>query len=78
MSNRPTLFVEADENLNPIYGYRFLDGNEEELPDSDYIESWEDAEKVFLEMVCDLLGDEGNYYIDLRDMCRDLIRETDI
>lgn len=68
-----TLFVEPDENLNPIYGYKFLEGSEEEFPDADHIESWEDAEKVFLEIVCDLLGDEGNYYNNLKDMCRELI-----
>lgn len=68
-----TLFVESDENLNPVYGYKFLDGSEQELLDEDCIESWEDAEKVFLEIVYDLLGDEENYYNDLKNMCKELI-----
>ena len=71
------LFVETDENLNPVYGYQFLDGSVEELPDSDYIKNWEDAEKVFLEVVCDLLGDEERYYNSLKDMCKELVRQTE-
>lgn len=41
-----TLFDESTEN-EKIYGYQFLNGDVQELIDDD-INSWEDAERVFL------------------------------
>lgn len=38
------------------------------------IHSWKDAERVFLEIIADLLGDEERYYNDLKNMCKELIR----
>lgn len=37
------------------------------------IHSWEDAERVFLEIITDLLDDEAKYYDELKNMCKELI-----
>lgn len=44
----------------------------QELIDDD-IHSWEDAERVFLETITDLLDDEAKYYDELKNMCKELI-----
>ena len=66
-----TLFVICDDEMKAVYGYQFLDRGIQEL-DDDNINSWEDAEKVFLEIIADLLGDEERYYNDLKYMCEEL------
>ena len=66
-----TLFDESTEN-EKIYGYQFLNGDVQELIDDD-IHSWEDAERVFLEIITDLLDDEAKYYDELKNMCKELI-----
>lgn len=66
-----TLFDESTEN-EKIYGYQFLNGDVQELIDDD-INSWEDAERVFLEIITDLLDDEAKYYDELKNMCKELI-----
>ena len=65
------LFDESTEN-EKIYGYQFLNGDVQELIDDD-INSWEDAERVFLEIITDLLDDEAKYYDELKNMCKELI-----
>ena len=67
-----TLFVICDDEMKAVYGYQFLDRGIQEL-DDDNINSWEDAEKLFLEIIADLLGDEERYYNDLKYMCEELI-----
>lgn len=67
-----TLFVICDDEMKAVYGYQFLDRDIQEL-DNDNINSWEDAEKVFLEIIADLLGDEESYYNNLKYMCKELI-----
>ena len=67
-----TLFVVCDDGMNAVYGYQFLDRDIQELDDDD-IHSWKDAERVFLEIIADLLGDEERYYNDLKNMCKELI-----
>ena len=66
-----TLFDESTEN-EKIYGYQFLNRDVQELNDED-IHSWEDAERVFLEIITDLLDDEEKYYNELKNMCKELI-----
>lgn len=66
-----TLFDESTEN-EKIYGYQFLNGDVQELIDDD-IHSWKDAERVFLEIITDLLDDEAKYYDELKNMCKELI-----
>lgn len=66
-----TLFDESTEN-EKIYGYQFLNGDVQKLIDDD-INSWEDAERVFLEIITDLLDDEAKYYDELKNMCKELI-----
>nr|DAV56551.1 MAG TPA: hypothetical protein [Caudoviricetes sp.] len=66
-----TLFDESTEN-EKIYGYQFLNRDVQELIDDD-IHSWEDAERVFLETITDLLDDEAKYYDELKNMCKELI-----
>lgn len=66
-----TLFCEITEN-EKIYGYQFLNRDVQELNDED-IHSWEDAERVFLEIITDLLDDEAKYYDELKNMCKELI-----
>ena len=66
-----TLFDESTEN-EKIYGYQFLNGGVQELIDDD-IHSWEDAERVFLKIITDLLDDEAKYYAELKNMCKELI-----
>ena len=66
-----TLFDESTEN-EKIYGFQFLDRDVQELNDED-IHSWEDAERVFLEIITDLLNDEEKYYNELKNMCKELI-----
>ena len=63
-----------DENSQneKIYGYQFLNGDVQELIDDD-IHSWEDAERVFLETITELLDDEAKYYAELKNMCKELI-----
>ena len=61
----------CDDEMKAVYGYQFLDRGIQEL-DDDNINSWEDAEKVFLEIIADLLGDEERYYNDLKYMCEEL------
>ena len=68
---KTTLFVICDDEMKAVYGYQFLDRGIQEL-DDDNINSWEDAEKVFLEIIADLLGDEERYYNDLKYMCEEL------
>lgn len=68
-----TLFVVCDDDMNAVYGYQFLDRDIQELDDDD-IHSWKDAERVFLEIIADLLGDEERYYNDLKNMCKELIK----
>ena len=70
-----TLFVICDDEMKAVYGYQFLDRSIQEL-DDDNINSWKDAEKVFLEIIVDLLGDEERYYNDLKYMCEELIAKT--
>lgn len=67
-----TLFMIYDNEMKAVYGYQFLNRGIQEL-DNDNINSWEDAEKVFLEIIADLLGDEESYYNNLKYMCKELI-----
>lgn len=67
-----TLFVECDDEMNAVYGYQFLDRGVQELDDDD-IHSWNDAERIFLEITADLLADEERYYADVKNMCKELI-----
>lgn len=62
----------CDDEMKAVYGYQFLNRGIQEL-DNDNINSWEDAEKVFLEIIADLLGDEESYYNNLKYMCKELI-----
>lgn len=71
-----SLFVIMGEDLSPIYGYE-IDGQIEELPDSDLCETWEDAEQVFLNVMFDYFDDQESYYNELKHMCNKLIREID-
>lgn len=72
-----TLFVICDNEMKAVYGYQFLNRSIQEL-DEDNINSWKDAEKVFLEIIANLLGDEERYYNDLKYMCEELITKTEI
>lgn len=67
-----TLFVVCDDEMNAVYGYQFLDRDVQKLDDDD-IHSWNDAERVFLEITVDLLADEESYYNELKNMCKELI-----
>lgn len=69
-----SLFVIANKDLSPTYGYE-IDGQIEDLPDQDFCETWEDAEKVFLDVMFDYLDDQENYYNELKHMCNELIKE---
>jgi hypothetical protein len=69
-----SLFVIMRENLSPTYGYE-IDGQIEDLPDSDLCETWEDAERVFLDVMFDYLDDQESYYNELKHMCNELIKE---
>lgn len=71
-----SLFVIMSTDLNPIYGYEF-DGQIYELPDQDYCETWEDAERIFLEVMFDHFCDQESYYNELKHMCKELIKERD-
>ena len=64
--------VEVTPENEKIYGYQFLNRNVQELIDDD-IHSWEDAERVFLKIITDLLDDEAKYYAELKNMCKELI-----
>lgn len=68
-----TLFVECDDEMNAVYGYQFLDREAQELYDDD-IHSWNDAERIFLEITADLLADEESYYNEIKRMCKELIK----
>lgn len=67
-----SLFVEADENLKPIYYYE-INGYIEELPDE--CETFKEAEDVFLEVMFDHFSDEESYYNSLKLACDELIQE---
>lgn len=69
-----SLFVVMDESSTPIYCYE-IDGQIEELPDSDYCEKWQDAERVFLEVMFDYFDDQESYYNELKHMCNQLVRD---
>lgn len=69
-----SLFVVMGENSEPIYGYE-IDGQIDELPDTEYCETWDDAESVFLEVMFDHFSDQESYYNELKRMCNELIKE---
>ena len=69
-----SLFAEIGEDLKPIYSYE-IDGQIEFLPDSDLCETWEDAERVFLDVMFDYFDDQESYYNELKYMCNQLIKE---
>lgn len=71
-----SLFAEIGEDSKPIYSYE-IDGQIEWLPDSDCYETWEDAERVFLDVMFDYFDDQESYYNELKHMCNELIREID-
>lgn len=69
-----SLFVVMDEDSEPIYGYE-VDGQVYELPDTEYCETWDDAESIFLEVMFDHFSDQASYYSELKRMCNELIKE---
>lgn len=69
-----SLFVIIGEDSSPIYGYE-IDGQIDELPDTEYCETWDDAESVFLEVMFDHFSDQESYYNELKRMCNELIKE---
>ena len=73
-----SIFAQKEVNngeINAIYGYE-IDGSIEEMPD-DY-DSWEEAEKVFLEYMYDHFEDEEHYFNSLKKMGKELIHQRKI